>query len=133
MVRTKLKTPKSVNKRTRKKQANSILSISVKDKLGKIYKCSIPVFKIERLPSKKFGMRKRNRESTIIVPVSVDDQSWKIVNLEGRRLRPSDLKNKTVVLNKGTKMIRGTVVGVMMENGGATSPPVGGGLPPVDE
>lgn len=132
MMRTKLP-PKNVYKRKRKKQANSILSISVKDKLGKIYKCNIPVFKIEHLPSKKFGMRKRNRESTVIVPVSADDQSWKITNLEGRRLRPSDLKNKTVVLNKGTKKIRGTVVGVMMQNGGATSPPVGGGLPPVDE
>lgn len=132
MMRTKLP-PKNVYKRKRKKQANSILSISVKDKLGKIYKCNIPVFKIEHLLSKKFGMRKRNRESTVIVPVSADDQSWKITNLEGRRLRPSDLKNKTVVLNKGTKKIRGTVVGVMMQNGGATSPPVGGGLPPVDE
>lgn len=112
-----------------------MLIISVKDKLGKIYKCNIPVLKVEHLPSKKFGLRKRNRnrESTIIVPVSVDDQSWGIVNFKGRILRPSDLKNKTVVLNKGTKKIRGTVVAVMMENGGATSPPVGGGLPPVDE
>lgn len=110
-----------------------MLSISVKDKLGKIYRCNIPVFKMEHLPSKKIGMRKRKRESTIIIPVSVDNQSWEIVNLKGRRIRPSALKNKTVVLNKGTKKIIGTVVEVMIENGGATSPPVGGGLPPVDE
>ena len=133
MIRTKLPHKKKVYKRTRKKQANSMLRISVKDKLGKIYKCNIPVFKMHHLPSKKIGMRKRKRESTIIIPVSADDQSWEIVNLKGRRIRPSDLKNKTIVLNKGTKKIRGTVVGVMMENGGATSPPVGGGLPPVDE
>lgn len=133
MMRTKLKTPKNVYKRAGKKQANSMLSISVKDRLGEIYNCNIPVFKMEHLPSKKFRMRKRNRESIIIVPVSADDQSWEIANLKGRRLKPSDLKNKTVILNKGTKRIRGTVVGIMMDNGGATSPPVSGGLPPVDE
>lgn len=130
MLRKKVTKSKSIYKRTRKMQTNAILSISVKDKLGKIYKCSIPIIKIKR---PHFRMRKNSIESTVVVPISADNQNWEIVNLKGRRIRPSRLKNKMVVLNRGTKKIRGIVVEAAMMDGGATSPSVGGGLPPIDE
>lgn len=128
MTQTKLKIYKSIRKKNRKKLANSILNISVKDQLGKIYKCDIPV-KYPKL--RKTGIT--TRERTIFFPVSADEQNWEITNFKGRRLRISELKNQAVVLHKGTKKISGTVVDVVMASGGATSPPVGGTLPPVDE
>lgn len=93
--------------------------------------CAAPVVKVG--VQKRITGKSIRKNSIYRLIGEKEDSEWGIAKASSPFRTPNNLIDSQIIVTNGKRVVKGTIIKASIVGGGATSPPTGDGLPPVDE